>query len=104
MIVGIDVAKASFDAAWEADGRLEHRSFAYTEAGFAALIEATPAGSHYVMEATGIYHARLALWLYEAQRQVSVVNPLVIATRRRGFSRRRRRRAAPAAPPARSAW
>lgn len=78
MIVGIDVAKASFDAAWEADGRGEHRSFAYTEAGFAALIAATPPGSHYVMEATGIYHARLALWLYEAKRQVSVVNPLII--------------------------
>lgn len=78
MIVGIDVAKASFDAAWEAKGRAEHRSFAYTQAGLAELLAATPAGSHYVMEATGIYHARLALWLYAAKRAVSVVNPLVI--------------------------
>lgn len=78
MIVGIDVAKASFDAAWEADGRARHRSFEYTEAGLAALLEATPAAAHYVMEATGIYHARLALWLHEAQRRVSVVNPLII--------------------------
>lgn len=78
MIVGIDIAKGSFDAAWEAEGRPEHRSFAYTEAGLAALLAATPGEAHYVMEATGIYHARLALWLYEAGRRVSVVNPLVI--------------------------
>lgn len=78
MIVGIDVAKASFDAAWEADGRARHRQFEYTDAGLAALLAATPQAAHYVMEATGIYHARLALWLYEAKRQVSVVNPLVV--------------------------
>lgn len=78
MIVGIDVAKASFDAAWEAEGRAHHREFAYTEAGLAALLAATPAQAHYVMEATGIYHARLALWLYEAGRRLSVVNPLIV--------------------------
>ena len=78
MIVGIDVAKASLDVAWEADGRPCHRQFAYTEAGLAALLEATPPHAHYVMEATGIYHARLALKLHETGRQVSVVNPLVI--------------------------
>lgn len=78
MIVGIDVAKGSFDGAWEANGRPRHQSFEYTEAGFAALLEATPADAHYVMEATGVYHARLALWLYEAKRRVSVVNPLVV--------------------------
>lgn len=78
MIVGIDIAKTSFDAAWEADGRTLHQSFAYTEAGLAALLEATPGEAHYVMEATGVYHARLALWLYAAGRRVSVVNPLII--------------------------
>lgn len=78
MIVGIDVAKASFDAVFELKGRLWHETFAYTEAGLAALLEKTPVDAHYVMEATGVYHARLALWLYAAKRQVSVVNPLVI--------------------------
>ena len=43
-----------------------------------ALLGQTPADAHYVMEATGIYHARLALKLYESGRCVSVVNPLVI--------------------------
>jgi len=31
MIVGIDVAKASFDVAWEAEGRARHRQFEYTD-------------------------------------------------------------------------
>lgn len=78
MIVGIDVAKASFDVAWEAEGRLRHRQFEYTQAGLAALLKETPQRSHYVMESTGVYHARLALWLNEAKRAVSVVNPLVV--------------------------
>ena len=49
MIVGIDVAKASFDVAWEADGRARHRQFEYTEAGLAALLAATPETAHYVI-------------------------------------------------------
>lgn len=78
MIVGIDVSKASFDAAWEEAGRACHRQYGYTEEGLAALLEEAPAEACYVMEATGIYHARLALKLHEAGRRVSVVNPLVI--------------------------
>lgn len=78
MIVGIDVAKASFDAAFEVEGRLQHRQFEYTPVGVSALLAATPPDAHYVMEATGVYHARLALWLHEAKRRVTVVNPLVI--------------------------
>ncbi|MEJ1410228.1 MAG: hypothetical protein RPU60_08445, partial [Candidatus Sedimenticola sp. (ex Thyasira tokunagai)] len=46
--------------------------------GIASLLEKTPEHSFYVMEATGIYHSRLALKLYESGRCVSVVNPLVI--------------------------
>ena len=78
MIVGIDVSKASFDAEWEAEDRGHHRQCDYTEEGIAALLEQTPEDAHYVMEATGIYHARLALRLHESGRRVSVINPLVI--------------------------
>ena len=78
MKVGIDVSKAWFDAAWEAEGRACHQRVEYTPEGMDALLEQTPAQAHYVMEATGIYHARLALRLYESGRGVSVVNPLVI--------------------------
>lgn len=78
MIVGIDVSKAWFDAAWEAEGRVRHQRFDYTDAGVDALLEQTAPDAHYVMEATGIYHARLALRLHESGRRVSVVNPLVV--------------------------
>jgi len=78
MIVGIDVSKASFDMAWEVDGQERHQQLAYTDEGIAVLLDLTSEDAHYVMEATGSYHARLALKLYESGRSVSVVNPLVI--------------------------
>jgi transposase len=78
MIVGIDVSKQSLDAAWTAAGRERHQSFDYTDEGLAALLEQTPPDAHYVMEATGLYHARAALALHAAGRRVTVVNPLVI--------------------------
>mgnify|MGYP006436300773 CR=1 FL=1 len=78
MIVGIDVSKASLDAAWWEAGQPRHQSLPYTADGVAQLLALTPAESHYVMEATGVYHSRLALWLYEAGRQVTVLNPLVV--------------------------
>lgn len=78
MIVGIDISKATFDAAWETGGEAHHQCFEYTDDGIAALLAQTPEDTHYVMEATGIYHARLALRLYESGRGVSVINPLVI--------------------------
>ena len=78
MIVGIDISKASFDGAWEAEGQNRHRQFEYTDEGIEALLAQTPAEAHYVMKATGIYHTRLALKLHESGRRVSVINPLVI--------------------------
>jgi transposase len=78
MIIGIDVSKASFDAAWAEGHKICHGQFDYTDEGMTALLEQTSEDAHYVMEATGIYHASLALWLYESGRHVSVINPLVI--------------------------
>ena len=78
MIVGIDISKAWFDAAWVAEGQERHQRFEYTGEGIGQLLEQTPPTARYVMEATGTYHARLALRLHESGREVSVVNPLVI--------------------------
>ena len=78
MIIGIDISKKSFDGAWKRNGKDCHQSFEYSEAGIESLAAQTPQDAHYVMEATGIYHMRLALRLYELGRCVSVVNPLVI--------------------------
>lgn len=78
MFTGIDVSKDWFDAAWEVQGRLYCEHFAYTDEGMEQLMAQAPSGAVFVMEATGVYHARLALKLFEAGRPVSVVNPLVI--------------------------
>lgn len=78
MIIGMDISKQTFDIAWEVDGQLQHQSYPYSDEGIAALLDSTPPTAHYVMEATGVYHTRLALSLYQAQRSVSVINPLVI--------------------------
>jgi len=78
MIVGIDVSKQSFDANWQKSKQAHHQHFAYTDEGITELLACTPEDAHYVMEATGIYHTRLALRLHQAGRKVSVLNPLVI--------------------------
>ena len=78
MFAGIDVSKDWFDVAWEVAGQIRCQQFAYTDEGMEQLLEQVPPTAVLVMEATGTYHARLALRLYEAGRQVSVINPLVI--------------------------
>jgi len=78
MKVGIDVSKLTFDASWEVEGKPIHKCFDYTEAGMDCLLELLPKEAHVVMEATGVYHSRLALKCYEAGLSTSVVNPVVI--------------------------
>jgi transposase len=81
--VGIDVAKAKFDAALLSEGKLTQRTFSMDPAGFAALgswirqhgVEQV----HACLEATGEYGAALALSLYESGHLVSMVNPARIA-------------------------
>ena len=77
-IVGIDISKKSFDVSWAIQGKAYHQTFDYTDKGIAKFLEKMPENACYVMEATGIYHTRLALKLYESGYKVSVVNPLII--------------------------
>jgi len=78
MKVGIDVSKLTFDASWVIDDKQSHRCFDYTDEGINELIALLPVEAHVVMEATGVYHSRLALRCYEAGLSTSVVNPVVI--------------------------
>lgn len=78
MIIGIDISKQTFDTARHEEEQTHYQQFDYTDEGMAAFLEQSPEESHYVMEATGTYHTRLALKLYQAGRRVSVINPLVI--------------------------
>ena len=81
--LGIDVAKAKFDAALLCEGKLVQRTFPMDPAGFVALDrwirEQGVEQIHACLEATGEYGAALALFLYEAGHQVSIVNPARIA-------------------------
>ena len=82
--VGIDIAKAHFDAArLGADGKYKHKQFDNTPEGFARFAEwlagfgAEP--THVCMEATGAYSVPLAEFLVGRGVHVSVVNPARIA-------------------------
>lgn len=80
-VVGIDVAKHTFDiATLQPNGKYRTRSkLANASSGFAQVCEwlekhAGP-DAWIVMEATGIYHEALATFLFEQGYRVSVVNP-----------------------------
>jgi transposase len=82
--VGIDIAKAHFDAArLGADGKYKHKKFDNTPQGFAAfaawLAGFGPEAAHLCMEATGAYSLPLADFLVAQGFHVSVANPARIA-------------------------
>ena len=81
-IVGIDISKATFDAALLLGKSVRHAAFSNTEAGFgqflAWLARHRPDPSapiHACMEATGNWGLELADFLHAQQVRVSVVNP-----------------------------
>lgn len=78
MVIGIDISKDWFDAAWQDGSKLHQVRLAYTPEGIEQLLQQVPAQAHFVMEATGVYHSRLALALHAAGRKLSVINPLII--------------------------
>lgn len=82
-LLGIDIAKASFDACLQlAQGSTQQRTFPNTPKGFEALLqwvrsqssEAVPVG----MEATGPYWVALAHFLYEQKLPVYLFNPAYV--------------------------
>lgn len=76
---GIDISKLSFDACILTEGDKEkQKQFSYNKEGMEAFVQWLPQHSHCIMEATGVYHLRLAGYLHERGIAVSVVNPLVI--------------------------
>jgi transposase len=79
-ILGIDVAKLKFNVClMREDGRLRHRIFANTPAGFAQfsdwLAKNNVAQVHACLEATGTFSEALATYLYDSNHRVSLVNP-----------------------------
>jgi transposase len=79
-VLGIDLAKLSFDATLlTATGAQHYASFSNSAEGFtqlqAWLIEHEVSELHACMEATNIYWEALATWLHAHGYSVSVVNP-----------------------------
>lgn len=81
-ILGIDIAKDTFDAVLLHHDTSHHRQFANRSAGFEQLQKwLVKHGAHQVhagLEATGTYGDELALFLHEAGHVVSVINPAQI--------------------------
>ncbi len=81
--LGLDLAKLKFNACLvRAGGKLRHKVFANTEAGFAQfanwLSQQGVERVHACMEATGTYGDSLATYLHEAGHSVSRVNPAAV--------------------------
>lgn len=76
--MGIDISKASFDVALPEQAGFKLLKLPNDQTGFVELLAASTGSCVYVMEASGPYYLRLAGFLVEQGRQVSVVNPLSV--------------------------
>lgn len=95
-VIGIDVSKHKLDCLWlrEVDGRkVKAKVHPNTPAGHGQLLAwaakqtgQAAADILFVMEATGIYHERLAYALHEAGAQVAVVNPAQVRDYAKGIA------------------
>ena len=85
-IIGIDIAKRTFDVATQQDnGKIRTKSgFTNDKAGFESLLKwlekHAAQDAWIVMEATGIYHEALATFLLKQGFQVAVLNPAQVAS------------------------
>ena len=87
--IGIDISKETFDVSFYDGVSHRHKQYANNATGFVSFRSDLSPESRCVMEATGVYHLHLAMYLYERKFAVSVVNPLVI----RRFTQMQLRRA-----------
>lgn len=77
-VAGIDTSKEFFDVCKIVDGKCEQKRFSNNMEGIGAAAKWLGKEVHCVMEVTGAYYLRLAIYLQQQGFLVSVVNPLVI--------------------------
>lgn len=83
-IIGIDISKEKFDVCFSFQPcGYSSKTYAYDASGIKSFLKDVPSGSVCVMEATGVYHLRLAYALTQLGVFVSVANPLSV----KNFSR-----------------
>lgn len=73
--VGIDISKSTFDVFMKEGG---HFQFENNVSGFRKFVKLLKAEHWCVMEATSCYYQQLAMFLFEKDVKVSVVNALII--------------------------
>ena len=73
--VGVDVSKDKFDVG---DNVAGHRSYPNDSKGYCQFAKQLPANSFCVMEATASYYQQLAMYLYEHDIELAVVNLIFI--------------------------
>jgi len=77
--VGVDVSKKYIDVCYrQSPGVWAYKTINNDLAGYRELVKITGRASHYVMEATGIYHLGLAFYLSKKGIKLTVLNPLII--------------------------
>ena len=83
-IIGIDISKEKFDACFSIQPcGYSSKTYTYDAEGVKSFLQEVPTDCICVMEATGVYHLRLAYALNKVGVFVSVVNPLSV----KNFSR-----------------
>lgn len=95
-VIGIDVSKTKLDCLWLRDiqtCKVKAKVFPNTSAGHQQLLLWVEKQTGlprqevwFVMEATGIYHERLAYHLHESGAQVAIVNPAQIRDYAKGIA------------------
>lgn len=95
-VVGIDVSKNKLDCLWLVQGqkqKVKTKVHSNTPSGHKQLLSwaqkhtgKEPHEILFVMEATGIYHERLAYWLHEQGAQVAVLNPAQVRDYAQGIA------------------
>lgn len=98
IIIGIDVSKEKIDCAWLREietNKVKTKVLKNKPEGFKSLIEWALVNTkhsidetHFVMEATGIYHEALAYALHGAGAIVSVVNPAYMRSYAKSLGKR----------------
>ncbi len=72
---GIDISKDTFDSIFHGG---KHNVYQNNKSGFKELLCYLSENCHVVMEATGSYYQKLAIYLYQNNIKLSFVNPLAV--------------------------
>jgi transposase len=77
-VIGIDISKQTFDVSWKEKEKSVSMVFPNNQEGIRSFFGHVKKGDHCVMEASGTYFLKLAMYLHNHKVCVSVVNPLKI--------------------------